>query len=187
MNFFAETVETGRGIVATYRYSFKGKKLKALSKYISLILFFSLILVIGKLSGWQVYLVSGSSMNPAIPKNSLLLIREVEPSTIKLNQIILYKEDGMQTKVAHRVVGIKRVNNKLYFRTKGDANRQIDFKEIPASHVLGVVKYTSTLPLPLANSISKLYGFRHFSLILLFSLVFILFFSEIMEILKGEG
>jgi signal peptidase len=167
-----------------YSSNCKKGELKAWLRYLPIILLLLPILFVEEFSGWQVCLVTGSSMSPAIPENSLLLIKKTKPSGIKLNQIILYKEDKAWLKVAHRVVGIKRVNGELYFKTKGDANRQTDFETIPASQVIGVVKYTFTLPVLLANSILKLYRFRYIFLTLLVSVAFAFFFSENLRFFK---
>lgn len=77
------------------------------------------------------------SMEPAIPVGGLVVIKPVDPGTLKTGDIICFKfsED---TSVTHRIVNITNVG----FVTKGDANEVPDQWTVKEENVVGKVILT---------------------------------------------
>lgn len=88
---------------------------------------------------WIIAVASGS-MSGAIEKGDLALIEKVESAydDIEIEDIIAYDNDG--TIVVHRVIAIERENGKLTFKTKGDANEEVDSITVSEKMVIGIVK-----------------------------------------------
>ena len=95
--------------------------------------------------------VQTTSMVPTLKPGDLILIEKVDPSTIRIGDIIAFNvvaypgENNQPTVyrhifiVTHRVIDILRINNTLFFKTKGDNNPEPDPWLVPASGVLGKV------------------------------------------------
>lgn len=64
--------------------------------------------------------VLSGSMEPKLKIGDLIIVKNVDPSTIIEGDVITYKMDN-RTYVTHRVVEVFNENNILY-KTKGDAN-----------------------------------------------------------------
>lgn len=85
--------------------------------------------------------VNGDSMIPTYRNDDLVVVQGVDPSEIKLEDIIVYKHPT-EDLVIHRVIKVTPVDSQLFFTAKGDNNaRPIDeFEEnIPANAVVGKV------------------------------------------------
>ncbi|MBS3873856.1 MAG: signal peptidase I [Firmicutes bacterium] len=94
--------------------------------------------------GHQLYIVGGGSMSPAFSAGSVVMVRPQEASTIRLGDIITYRDPDSNTTaiiVTHRVVGIAQ-GEALTFTTRGDANHADDPLPLPASNIIGRVAYT---------------------------------------------
>lgn len=77
-----------------------------------------------------------NSMNPNIEAGDIVIIKRVNPSEIKIDDVITFKE--IPTKiVTHRVVDIKNDNGKIGFVTKGDNNNVIDTIIVTSDHLIG--------------------------------------------------
>lgn len=92
--------------------------------------------------------VPSRSMEPTLRVGDLVVIEGVKPQEISLGDILVfyvpghYGEDSYR--IVHRVVSIVQVDGALGFETKGDNNPSSDLYRwgyIPASHVVGVVRY----------------------------------------------
>ncbi len=88
--------------------------------------------------GHRAYIVRSGSMSPAIDVGSLILVRNVSPESIAVNDIITYMREGGSSATTHRVVGIEN-NGGLRFITKGDANIVNDPIPVESSALLGKV------------------------------------------------
>ncbi len=76
------------------------------------------------LSGHRLFVVSGASMEPAIARGSLLIVRPALPTAVAVGDIVTFDHRG-QT-VTHRVAGIDETSGSRVFTTKGDANDTLD-------------------------------------------------------------
>ena len=87
------------------------------------------------LLGYRLLVVMSGSMSPAIETGSLLAVKAVEPSQLKIGDVISYA--GPEGNVTHRIVGIETEAG-LRFITMGDANDVADPAVLP-EQVIGVV------------------------------------------------
>lgn len=95
------------------------------------------------------YVVSSSSMSPAIHAGDVVIVDDVRPAEIEQGDVITFERhggrDGQQSsrnRVTHRVVDVVERDDGRYFRTKGDANEDPDSQLVPAEDVGGEVLFT---------------------------------------------
>ncbi|MGL5244068.1 MAG: signal peptidase I [Sarcina sp.] len=108
---------------------------------ILLIIFFVLSidsnLKLNILGPYKVYNVLTGSMNPNIPKGSLVIVKEVTDKDINVNDVITYRGKNSNAIITHRVV---EISNDKYI-TKGDANETRDTHPVELRRVLGKTIY----------------------------------------------
>jgi signal peptidase len=86
------------------------------------------------------YVVISGSMKPTFDAGSLVFVREVDPRSIAVGDIITFKgADGGPILTTHRVVKIND-GEQLSFITRGDANNVNDPNPVPAENVVGRVR-----------------------------------------------
>ena len=88
--------------------------------------------------GWQIDTAVSNSMTPAFKAGGLVVTQTVDPTEIKVGDIITYGSPVDEKLVTHRVVEI-REHSPLLFQTKGDANEDPDPYLVPAQNVVGRV------------------------------------------------
>ena len=98
------------------------------------------------------FVVTSSSMSPAIHAGDVVIVDDVRPAEIEQGDIITFERHGGSddqqlntNRVTHRVVEVIERDEGHYFRTKGDANEEPDSKIIPAKNVIGQVIFTIPL------------------------------------------
>ena len=99
------------------------------------------VFIAGRTTVW----VMTASMEPEIPERSYILVRQVDPSTIEVGDVIMFRSDDPDLKGAnntHRVVEV--LNDHGEFVTKGDASTATDHYTAKAEKVIGV--YERRLP-----------------------------------------
>ncbi len=100
-------------------------------------LLFTLIMVGAKLLGFQVLTIDSGSMEPNLPKDSLILIKKVDPFTLQTDDVITFIIDTEGTLETQRIVGIRSEDRS--FITKGDANDVYD-APVPLKNIVGKVE-----------------------------------------------
>lgn len=119
--------------------------LKTISTLITLIVIALAVLMVGlKFVGFQIYTVVSGSMEPNYHVGSLIYVLEEEPSNLKVKDVITFKLSD-NTIATHRIVEIvyEDSNPKEYkFRTKGDANEDVDTNLVDPNKVLGKAYFT---------------------------------------------
>ena len=92
----------------------------------------------GLFNHWAIVIASNSMAN-SILKGDVVVIDKVNShyEKIKEGNIIAYEYNDKI--IVHRVVEVKKTNDKYYFKTKGDANINIDDVLITEDMVVGVV------------------------------------------------
>ena len=83
--------------------------------------------------------VLSGSMEPEILTGDLAILKRIDPSELKLNDIIAYKEGN--TLVTHRIVELTENDGEPSFTTRGDANNASDRNPVAYSQVEGVYIY----------------------------------------------
>ena len=90
------------------------------------------------------YIIVSPSMEPNIKVQDAVIVRKVDPKNLKKGDIITFASDNNKyagLTITHRIVSIKKVNNKLLFETKGDNNNVIDEGYITENDILGKVVF----------------------------------------------
>lgn len=114
----------------------------------AILLFIVLTLLISKFTGkvpsffgYSYMKVISGSMEPEIPVNSFIIVKRINASNIKVNDIISFysRDPGILGKPnTHRVVDIENISGKIYFTTRGEANFKNDDLKVSEDDVIGV-------------------------------------------------
>ena len=92
------------------------------------------------LLGMNFFTIYGGSMMPTIPIGSVVAVKSVEASTIKVGDIITFRTGTEADKVVtHRVIEVSNDSGALSFRTTGDSNANPDGNAVLAENVVGKV------------------------------------------------
>lgn len=102
----------------------------------ALVVLLAVLLAGVRLVGLRPYTVLSGSMEPQYHVGSIIYIRQVDPTTLSVNDPITYRLDS-GTVVTHRIVEVQNDGGELIFRTRGDANAVADGGRIPARNILG--------------------------------------------------
>lgn len=99
---------------------------KEYGSWLLVLIILILIFVAFKLSHVQLYSMQSDSMESIVPKGSLVIVREVDPETIGIDDVISFvSSEGMIA--THQVVAIEEdVDGNIAFRTQGVENELID-------------------------------------------------------------
>ena len=119
-----------------------GGILPAVCNILGTLILFSVILLcipvtLPKLFGYQIYDVVSGSMEPEIPVDSVVYVKETLPEKIKEGDVAAFRSSG--SVIIHRIVEKRIVEGQ--FITKGDANTQVDIEKIPYDAMIGVVTF----------------------------------------------
>lgn len=84
------------------------------------------------------------SMAPTYPTGTLVIVRPVEPTNIRIGDPITYQmESGRPELITHRVIAISSSSNgDINFTTQGDSNDLADANPVVADQVMGRVWYS---------------------------------------------
>ena len=111
---------------------------KILGRFLLVLLMLIVIfLVVTPYFGWRVITTTGSSMTPVLKPGGIVITRPIEPTEIKLGDIITYR-GRYDTIFIHRVVEIIE-DDPLLFRTKGDAKEEPDPHLVHDYNIMGGV------------------------------------------------
>lgn len=92
--------------------------------------------------GYHVFAVLTGSMEPDLPVHTALLVHTIDPTMIRIGDIITFEEPGNnRVLITHRVIAIDTTAETKIFRTKGDANPAPDPWRVPSTAVKGKVYY----------------------------------------------
>ena len=137
------------------------KALKIIGKITRIILTIVLLIIFifvvvqryskGKISafGYQAYTVVTGSMEPKIKIGDVIIIKDVEPATLKKGDIVTYEGSEGDLRgliLTHRIIELRKdeKDNKYHFITKGDAN-DVEDPEITEDNIRGKVIYNTVL------------------------------------------
>lgn len=103
-----------------------------------------LLLVVSLLSkyhilGYQFYNILTGSMEPAIPTGSVVVVKQVDPEEIQVNDVITFGSATGNNLTTHRVIEIYNTSDEIQFQTKGDANDVQDPLRVEAKYLIGKV------------------------------------------------
>lgn len=91
--------------------------------------------------GYQVLRVLTSSMEPVIPENTCIIIKETDPDQLAVGDIITFVSDDPYIQGyynTHRIYEVRQENGRRVFITKGDAFEDPDEYPVEEDMVMGV-------------------------------------------------
>lgn len=116
------------------------KHILALTVLVAIVAPFIVYAVPQVVGATQSYVVLSDSMSPAIHAGDVVVVDGAQPSEIEEGDVITFDRPGSETQlVTHRVAEVVQKDGQTKFRTKGDANEEVDQQLVPAAAVVGVV------------------------------------------------
>jgi signal peptidase len=101
------------------------------------------VVVLPRAAGWTTLVVLSGSMEPAMPVGGLAFVRPVDAADIQPGDVVTFpRPDDPEGLVSHRVVAVSDQLGEPTLWTKGDANESFDTWAVPASDVVGEVRFT---------------------------------------------
>jgi len=101
---------------------------------------FSVFTHIAPLTGHQLFIVGGGSMEPSIPIGSLVVVVRTDPMTVAVGDIVTIRADNGVV-VTHRIARVVDLAEGRFFELKGDANQSPDGSLVPARAIVGAVEH----------------------------------------------
>ncbi len=88
-----------------------------------------------------IMVVPSTSMVPTLNVGDIVIVKGVDPNTITVGTIIIFRSPSGSIDIIHRVVAVVKEGNTLYFQTKGDHNPGPDpwSPGVPEGNVKGVL------------------------------------------------
>lgn len=113
------------------------KILKVLSTVVVAIVAIAVLFFGGcRLFGLQGFVVLSGSMEPAYHTGSMIYVKSVDTDTLKSGDVITFYLTG-KTVATHRIVEVVEEGGSVSYRTKGDANENVDGNPVNAKNVIG--------------------------------------------------
>ena len=116
--------------------------------------------------GIYMFNIISESMEPTLYKDDLVVVQKCEPSELKIDDIITFKQEGRT--ISHRITNITKEKGIIKFRTKGDNNEVIDPDEVSEEQVYG--KYLCKIS-KIGKVVNYLQNIRGFINIGLFAII----------------
>ncbi len=88
--------------------------------------------------GYKPFIVLSKSMETKIHKGDLIFTKIVDPSTLKVDDIIAFRDEA-GTVTTHRIMALKEDEGETYFITKGDNNTSQDNYFVSFNDVEGIM------------------------------------------------
>lgn len=118
--------------------AFEDKRRSVVGKIILAIV---IIIIAGLIScqfKYGILVIGSGSMTGTINKGDAILFKKFEGAEeISEGQVIIFNNEN-NTKIVHRVIGVKNVNGEKRYTTKGDVNDQPDEGYITNSNIVGI-------------------------------------------------
>lgn len=78
-----------------------------------------------------------NSMYPTFITGDIIIVQKVNPSDLKVGDVIVFNRPYSDTPIVHRIIQIIREDGTLEFKVKGDFNPIPDFYLVKESDILG--------------------------------------------------
>lgn len=144
------------------------------------------------IGGIRVFTIISNSMLPDYEIGDILILKEENPSNIKIDDNVTYIGKTGQVKglvVTHKVIDKREENGKYYFTTKG-TNNEIADPEIDESQIYGKVVYKTVLLSALCKIMLKPAGyyilFMLVALVVSYQIVSTIFNKDEEDDMNGE-
>lgn len=132
-------------------------------------------LVVINLIGWHVFSIDSSSMYPAYPVNTLVIVQKIDANDIQEGDVITYVLNDSGVLITHRVIDKDSENQT--FITKGDANNVEDASPVSWNNVIGKV----VMGFPLAGSVLRVITASENRVVVIGCIVVLFMFSFIWD------
>lgn len=119
---------------------------------------FSLFTHIAPLTGRQLFIIVGGSMEPTIPIGSLVIVTKTDPMTIAVGEVVTIRADNGIV-VTHRVTQVVDLQGSRSFQLQGDANQSSDGGMVPARAIVGAARQYVPYAGYAQDFLSKIPGF----------------------------
>ena len=86
--------------------------------------------------GYKPFIVLSGSMEPSIMTGDMVFVKETDPDSLKVGDVIAYKSGSAV--VTHRTVEVKSENGETRYVTQGDANNAADQGMVKPADVEGI-------------------------------------------------
>lgn len=86
--------------------------------------------------GYKPFIVLSGSMEPSIMTGDMVFVKETDPDSLKVGDVIAYKSGS--SVVTHRIVEVKSENGETRYVTQGDANNAADQSLVKPADVEGI-------------------------------------------------
>ena len=86
--------------------------------------------------GYKPFIVLSGSMEPSIMTGDMVFVKETDPDSLKVGDVIAYKSGSAV--VTHRIVEVKPENGETRYVTQGDANNAADQSLVKPADVEGI-------------------------------------------------
>ena len=100
---------------------------------------FSLFTRVAPVTGRQLFIVIGGSMEPTIPIGSLAIVTPTDVMTVAPGDVVTIRADNGIV-FTHRVSRVVDLPEGRFFETKGDANQSLDSGLVPAHEIVGAAE-----------------------------------------------
>lgn len=134
------------------------KFLKNLSTGMVVIAIVFAFLIAGiRIFGFEVFGVLTGSMEPTYPTGSLIYVKDVDPEDLRVNDVITFSISP-NVIATHRIVEIvpdEQYPTVVRYRTKGDANKDVDASLVSAGNIIGKAMFAIPQMGYLANYIQQ--------------------------------
>jgi signal peptidase len=101
-----------------------------------LLLGLTVVTRVAPLTGRDLFVIGGGSMEPSIPIGSLMIATRTDASTVAVGDVVTIRADNGVV-VTHRVNRIVDTPDGRFFELKGDANETADGGLVPARAIVG--------------------------------------------------
>ena len=139
--------------------------------------------VVPSVFGYRPFFVLSGSMEKEIHKGDLIITKIIEPSTLKINDVIAFRDEE-NTVTTHRIIDMIERDGNTYFVTKGDNNNTQDQNLVEYKDVEGI--YVGRVPLvgTILNELAK--PVNAVILVMGITIIFILLFQRTSRKIKLE-
>ena len=139
--------------------------------------------VVPSVFGYRPFFVLSGSMEKEIHKGDLIITKIIEPSTLKINDVIAFRDEE-NTVTTHRIIDMIERDGNTYFVTKGDNNNTQDQNLVEYKDVEGI--YVGRVPLVgnILNELAK--PVNAVILVMGITIIFILLFQRTSRKIKLE-
>lgn len=129
--------------------------------------------------GYKAYVITTDSMKPTLNKGDIIISKRQKEDKIKQGDIITYIQNGET--ITHRIIEIKKHEDKNQYITKGDNNTLEDSEKVNYEQIEGV----KIIKIPLLGNILSFLKDEIIVLIIIL-IVLILYFYKITQQEKRE-